>query len=42
MKTGDMIRDLWPFIGIAVIVLLLVTYVPWFSTFIPNLMYGTL
>ena len=42
MKTGDMIRDLWPFIGIAVIVLILVTYVPWFSTFIPNLMYGTL
>lgn len=41
MKTSEMIRDLWPFIGVAIIVLLLVTYVPWFSTFIPNLMYGS-
>lgn len=40
MKTADMIREIWPFIGVAIIVLLLVTYVPWFSTFIPNLMYG--
>lgn len=42
MKTADMIREIWPFIGVALIVLLLVTYVPWFSTFIPNLMYGTI
>ena len=41
MKTADMIREIWPFIGVAIFVLLLVTYVPWFSTFIPNLMYGT-
>ncbi len=41
MKTSEMIRDLWPFIGVAIIVLLLVTYVPWFSTFIPDLMYGS-
>ena len=41
MKTSEMIRDLWPFIGVALVVLLLVTYVPWFSTFIPNLMYGS-
>lgn len=41
MKTSEMIRDLWPFIGVALIVLMLVTYVPWFSTFIPNLMYGS-
>lgn len=40
MKAADMIRELWPFIGIAVLVLLLVTYVPWFSLVIPNLMYG--
>lgn len=40
MKTADMIREIWPFIGVAILVLLLVTYVPWFSTFIPNLMYG--
>lgn len=42
MKTADMIREIWPFIGVAIVVLLLVTYVPWFSTFIPNLMYGTI
>ena len=41
MKTSEMIRDLWPFIGVAIVVLLLVTYVPWFSTFIPDLMYGS-
>lgn len=41
MKTADMIREIWPFIGVAILVLLLVTYVPWFSTVIPNLMYGT-
>lgn len=40
MKTGDMIKELWPFIGVAIIVLLLVTYVPWFSLTIPNIMYG--
>lgn len=42
MKTSEMIKELWPFIGVALIVLLLVTYVPWFSTFIPDLMYGTM
>ncbi len=41
MKTADMIREIWPFIGVAILALLLVTYVPWFSTVIPNLMYGT-
>ena len=41
MKTSEMIKELWPFIGVAIIVLLLVTYVPWFSTFIPDLMYGS-
>ncbi len=41
MKTSDMIKELWPFIGIAVAVLLLISYVPWFSLAIPNLMYGS-
>lgn len=40
IRTTDMIKELIPFILVAVAVLLLVTYVPWFSTFIPNLMYG--
>ena len=41
MKTSELIKELWPFIGVAILVLLLVTYVPWFSLAIPNLMYGT-
>ena len=40
MKASDMIRELWPFIAVAIFILLLVTYIPWISTFIPNLMYG--
>ena len=42
MNTSETIRALWRLIGVAIIVLLLVTYVPWFSTFIPDLMYGTM
>ena len=42
VKSSELIREVWPFVGIAIVVLLLVTYVPWFSTFIPNLMYGTI
>ena len=37
---SEMIKEIWPFIGVAIAVLLLITYVPGFSTFIPNLMYG--
>ena len=40
MKTSEMIRELWPFIIVSVIVLAIVTYIPWFSLAIPNLMYG--
>ncbi|MBR7040064.1 MAG: TRAP transporter large permease subunit, partial [Oscillospiraceae bacterium] len=29
-------RSILPFVGVAVVVLFLVTYVPWMSTFIPN------
>ena len=36
MKTSEMIKEIWPFIGVAIAVLLLITYVPGFST----LMYG--
>ena len=38
VKLSLMYRGILPFIGAAVIVLLLVTYVPAFSTFIPNLL----
>ena len=38
VKLSLMYRGILPFIGAAVIVLLLVTYIPAFSTFIPNLL----
>lgn len=41
LKTSQMVREIVPFILVAIAVLMLVTYVPAFSTFIPNLMYGT-
>jgi len=40
IKTADMIRELIPFLIASFIVLMLVTYIPWISTIIPNLMYG--
>lgn len=39
-KVDNIARDLLPFIFVCVIVLLLVTYVPSFSLFLPNLVYG--
>lgn len=41
IRTADMIKELIPFILVAVVVLLLVTYIPQLTLFIPNLMYGT-
>ena len=38
VKLSLMYRGILPFIGAAVVVLMLVTYVPAFSTFIPNLL----
>ena len=34
------IKEVWPFILCLFIVLLLLTFVPWFSTVLPNLIYG--
>ena len=33
-------KAIWPFILVSIFVLLLVTYVPWIVTFIPNLFFG--
>lgn len=41
MRTSDMVKDLLPFIAASIIVLFIVTYIPWFSTAIPKLMYGS-
>lgn len=41
IKMESLYKELVPFIVVCLIVLLLVTYVPWISTAIPNLIYGT-
>lgn len=40
IRASELIRELIPFLMVSVVVLMLITYVPWFSLFIPNLMYG--
>jgi len=40
IRASELIKELIPFLIVSVVVLLLVTYIPWISTFIPNLMYG--
>ena len=41
VKTSKLIRELIPFIGVCLIVLLLITYIPWLVTFVPKLVYGS-
>ena len=40
IRTSEMIKELVPFILVSFLVLFLVTYIPWLSTIVPNLMYG--
>lgn len=40
IRASELIKELIPFLMVSIVVLLLITYVPWFSLFIPNLMYG--
>jgi C4-dicarboxylate transporter DctM subunit len=35
----DVVRGIGPFITVNILVLILVSYVPWLSTFLPNLMF---
>lgn len=35
---GDAVKGIWPFLGVGIVVLLLVAFVPWFSNFLPDLM----
>jgi len=37
---GRVIKPLAPFLAVMVVMLLLITYVPWISLVIPNLVYG--
>lgn len=40
VKTDNLVRELWPFIAAIVVVLAIITYVPWFSMVIPNLIFS--
>lgn len=40
IRASDLIKELVPFLLVSIVVLILVTYVPWISTLVPNLMYG--
>lgn len=39
-KISDFIKEVWPFIVCLFIVLLILTFVPWFITVVPDLIYG--
>jgi tripartite ATP-independent transporter DctM subunit len=39
-KVADFVRELWPYLGVLIGVLLLITYVPQISLFLPNLLLG--
>ena len=40
-KISTFIKEVWPFIICLFLVLLLITFVPWLVTIVPNLVYGT-
>ncbi len=40
VKLDDVIKQVWPFIIVLVVCLFIFTYIPWFVTFLPNLMLG--
>ena len=40
-RIGDFIKEVWPFILCLFLVLLLITFVPWLVTIVPDLVYGT-
>lgn len=40
VKTDKLVKELWPYIGVCVAVLIIITYIPWLITIIPKLVYG--
>ncbi|WP_317855416.1 TRAP transporter large permease [Chakrabartyella piscis] len=42
VKTESLVKEIWPFIGVCIAVLLLITYVPSLVTIIPDLIYGNM
>lgn len=41
VKTEKLVKELIPYIGICILVLFLITYIPWLVTIIPQLVYGS-
>lgn len=41
MKVSDFIKELVPFIGVLILCILLIVFIPEIATFLPNLLYGT-
>jgi tripartite ATP-independent transporter DctM subunit len=39
VKTDLLVKELLPFIGVCIVVLILITYIPWFTMVIPNLLF---
>lgn len=39
-KTENLVKELWPFIGVCLLVLLLITYIPELVLFLPRIIYG--
>jgi C4-dicarboxylate transporter DctM subunit len=40
IRFGEIVREVWPFIGILVVVLGILTYVPWVSLALPSMFKG--
>ena len=40
IKFGEIVREVWPFIGVLVLVLAILTYVPWVSLWLPTMLRG--
>jgi tripartite ATP-independent transporter DctM subunit len=41
IRTQELYKELMPFVGVCLIVLLMITYIPGLATFVPKLVYGT-
>jgi len=40
MRVSDFLKELWPFIGVLVIDIFIVVFIPGIATWIPNMLYG--
>ena len=40
MPLTDVVKAAFPWLMILLLFLIIITYVPWFSTFLPNMLFG--